>query len=161
MDNEGSLTAAPSQLDDSVPISRFVRNEAVNGGGVYINALSTAFLNYGMFSNNKASQDGGGMYCSGDATLVQCDFYSNSAGTIGVGGDGGGLRVTFGTVDVLGGTFQGNSAVRAGGGLAVGGLLGGAVNADGVAFISNTDATGGNVYVLAGGTYNQANCTYQ
>ena len=95
-------------------------------------------------------------------TFDGCTFDGNKAGTVGVGGNGGAVRVVFGTVNITGGTIRENTAVGVGGGVSVGSAAGGTVNANGVAFIGNTATFPTAHYGLTlAGVYNHTNCTYQ
>lgn len=88
----------------------FLRNQAVNGGALYLgNGTKTSFDQV-IFYGNRASQDGGGIYANGaNLTLTNGLFSGNSAGQ-----RGGGLIQMTGQVILTNVTFSANKAARGG-----------------------------------------------
>lgn len=118
-------------------------NEAVNGGGVYVNETAVTFGGTGgtviTLSGNKASGDGGGLYINngaGKTTTITNGTISSNTAT----GNGGGLYQTgTGSCTVSGaGSIQQNTA-KNGGGLYITG--GGSLTVDG-GHISQNQAVG-------------------
>lgn len=118
----------------------FSGNSGASGGGVSLTNVvpednsvldtSLTLTNVAFDHSSVASYNGGGMIVSGgSATLTNCDFTDNSAGS-----SGGGLLVTGGSATVINSIFWGNTAT---GGSAQIGASGGTLN------ISYSDIQGG------------------
>ena len=113
-----------------------------DGGGVY--CCGNAYIHNADFRSNKANVDGGGIYCKGQSIISESTFEGNYAGgntpIIGAKNYGGGIR-SLGLVTVEGSTFEENKA-----------QYGGAIYADGEIRIStskfsiNNAKEGGAVY---------------
>jgi hypothetical protein len=88
----------------------FSENTAINGGGIYDQLSSTAYVNCSFFGN--LATRGGGVNSNG-GTLINCIFSGNSASA-----EGGGLYNNSGNTSiptVTNSTFSGNSAPQGGG----------------------------------------------
>jgi uncharacterized repeat protein (TIGR01451 family) len=105
-------------------------NWARFGGGVYQWSTGRVDVIGSRIERNQATQDGGGLYVSGDAALTDTLVLSNTAAR-----HGGGLHVGAGRADVLGGLFAGNQAVNGNGG---GIDLNNSISLSGTQVISNT-----------------------
>jgi hypothetical protein len=139
------------------------------GGGIYMGNSSTLSLNNSAVSNNAASGNGGGIYMSNSATLFLANttITSNTAlngggififdsGTLNIdastvnanstaaGGSGGGVfNGTFGTINAINSTFDGNTA-RGGNG---GGIYNSAtMTLNSNTITSNTANAGGGIF---------------
>jgi predicted outer membrane repeat protein len=112
-----------------------------------------------VFADNSASDDGGGLYCSGPGArivdLLDVSFTGNAAGD-----DGGGMYAPDHSVTMMNVMFQDNTAGAWGGGLAVGDT-GSELNADltNVVVIGNSADEGGGLACLSG-TLNLTNATF-
>lgn len=88
----------------------FLRNQAVQGGGLYLGTGTKTSFDQVIFYGNHAEQDGGGIYANGaNLTLTNGLFSGNSAGS-----RGGGLIQMTGQVNMTNVTFSGNSAEHGG-----------------------------------------------
>ena len=90
------------------------------GGGVFINSGAIVHFQSCIIRNNLAISTGGAVFISGSTTHVDfqnCSIYDNSA-TGGYAGDGngGGLSITGGTVNVVSSTIRNNKATSNSGG---------------------------------------------
>ncbi|MBQ8286113.1 MAG: hypothetical protein IJZ10_07400, partial [Thermoguttaceae bacterium] len=93
--------------------SQIYQNEAPIGAGANVGTLGNATFTDAYLYANLAAQMGGGLSVSGAATVENCEFFDNEAGT-----QGGGLFVDApGTATVAGTSFTDNKATYAGGGV--------------------------------------------
>ncbi|MBS45116.1 MAG: hypothetical protein CMH83_18490 [Nocardioides sp.] len=100
--------------------SSFVRNTAVEGGGLWNSATGQMQLNDVMFQANSASGDdadqgGGAIYTDGLVAVRSSRLMQNSA--TGTSGSGGGALNVGGTLRLIDTVVRGNDAQRAGGGV--------------------------------------------
>ena len=111
-----------------------------DGGGILVKNGATLKIQAGNIRGNRSNGDGGGIHVEKGGTLI---FDGGTVSNNRAGGDGGGMCV-FGTLktsdDAAGGTIDGNSAKKTGGGIYV--------NNDGVltlekATVSNNTADDG------------------
>ncbi len=97
-------------------------SSATNGGGVYLNNLTTAAtLSQSLITGNTATTGlGGGLYATNipTMTIVNSTIEGNSAPTAAQ--DGGGMHLTSGTFNMYHVTSDGNTAADAGNGLFMG-----------------------------------------
>ena len=109
----------------TVKDSTFTGNYAGNGGA--ISNWGTLMLNKNTFTSNNVANFGGAIYNDGDnslkipyvgnATVTNCTFTRNVAGTYDVGhGSGGAIYTQIGDLTVDGCTFTGQNALRGEGG---------------------------------------------
>jgi predicted outer membrane repeat protein len=109
----------------TVKDSTFTGNDAGNGGA--ISNWGTMMLNNNNFTSNNVANFGGAIYNDGDkaltipyvgnATVTNCTFTRNIAGTYDVGyGSGGAIYTANGDLTVDGCTFTGQNALRGDGG---------------------------------------------
>lgn len=101
-------------------------NVAVEGGGFWIGAGSTATLTDGTWEANRATggdaatagsrQGGGGVYNDGGDLVIDGGSYLANTATTG-NGSGGGILSAAGTTTIDGARIAGNLADRAGGGI--------------------------------------------
>jgi hypothetical protein len=82
-------------------------------GAMYIETNATAILNNVAFTNNTTTASGGAIFNSGNLTVNNSTFSSNSALNNGVAGEGGAIR-NAGTLTVTNSTFNGNAATFGG-----------------------------------------------
>jgi predicted outer membrane repeat protein len=68
-------------LRDSV----LTANSATEGGGIYNTAFGTLDVRGSIFTDNTASDSGGGLYNLGTATIQECILWRNAAGSAGGG----------------------------------------------------------------------------
>jgi len=132
-------------LVDTEVISNSATGFGADGGGAYVEFDAT--LSDGLFQDNYANKDGGGLYLyNGNLSMTGTQFISNTAGHYG-----GGAYVEY-DATLNGGLFQDNWAAEHGGGLSVYDNL---VMTD-TQFISNTaeDDDGGGAYVYDDATLN-------
>jgi len=108
--------------------SQITYNQAHNGGGIYNDAgsilafgtVGTGEAGHVQISNNQATAgNGGGIYCTGDATttsydirLRRVDIKSNTATE-----NGGGIYLDQGLISIVNGVIDGNTASGNGGGV--------------------------------------------
>ncbi len=108
----------------------FTGNEADHGGGVYVRDghiyTGTGTANILDIKQNKAYEDGGGIYLEGgDITLNTANIIENTANIIEntatehTLGNGGGICISSGTISINTGEIIGNKANNYGGGLYV------------------------------------------
>lgn len=128
--NLGSFTFVDSTLTS---------NNADNGGAVYGNGGAVVFAT-SVLSGNHANIDGGAVY-NGAFGFMGID--SSTFATNDADGDGGGLYVSLGTVDMKTSTFNANRADDDGGGIFAAGTLG----------LVNTTVSGNNVGDEGGGIF--------
>lgn len=114
----GGLSNDDSRPEDgalTVFGSAFVRNEAVNGGGIVNLFGSSLELTSVSLTENFASGNGGGLgNIEADAQIIQSAFVENTSGGSGAGIDTDGLR---GFLNVHDSTLSGNRAGADGGGI--------------------------------------------
>ena len=111
--NGGGMVLS-SSVDFRLSDTDFDDNEALAGGGLYVDS-SDATLTDVRFGENEATQNGGGMLSSGSGSyleLVGVAFTGNSAG-----GSGGGLSTASQNMTLVNMVFSGNTAGTGGGGL--------------------------------------------
>ncbi len=128
--NLGSFTFVDSTLTG---------NNADNGGAVYGNGGSIVFAT-SLLANNHANIDGGAVYNGGFGFM---GIDSSTFDTNDADGDGGGLYVSLGTVDMKTSTFTLNRADDDGG----------AIFASGTLALLNTTVSGNNVGDEGGGVF--------
>jgi len=143
----GALLAAGCALSGQLNATG---NSAERGGGIYV--LGGALdLSGGYLGGNTATFLGGALGVSrGDGvTLTDCAFAGNEA--LGTNTVGGALYVAEGTVDILGGTFEENSASYGGFAFVEGD---GVVRADSAVFDNNSASeSGGGFYFETGAAH--------
>lgn len=110
--SEGNVTLAGCQVRDNVTTGF--------GGGVFAELPGSFFALNSLFANNTAQGGGGGAAFGADADLFNTTFSGNTAVT-----DFGGGAYVFSltTVNILSGTFTGNSSFQGGGLLVEGDTL--------------------------------------
>lgn len=146
LDNGGAIYVINSPIE--IVSTRFVENDAVDGGGVFIanaGSQSTSVVACS-FERNFASSWGGGLHCNSGTTLVidSTQFTGNSAIN-----RGGGLS-TSSVADVDGSSFEGNRAGANSAGLGGAVYFGTSSNTiDGTVFIANGAGSGGGGAVYA------------
>lgn len=164
----GLYVVSPTVLTN---ISFVTNTAATQGGGVYLG--STAAVNNVWFERNMVTNTttglGGGLYGAGTLNLWDSEFYTNTAGNRGGGffanagayvtntifisnaaqtGGGGGSYVV-GALELLGGSFERNTALNAGAGSGAGLYAQGVLNLDSTTFYTNTAGyQGGGLYAL-------------
>ena len=120
-----------------------------DGGGVYLSSATLDGSNTS-FSNNIASDDGGGIAAYGGASVVldRVDFTNN----IATHGNGGGLLTSdsTSTADLVRATFTGNTARLGGGGGAA--FVAASATLASSTFTSNTGLLGGGLGLNSGAT---------
>ena len=124
------------------------------GGAVYSVAeltISGGSISDNVTSGSAATDGGGGVYNDGgDLTLDGVSIADNEAA--GGSSSGGGVFHNGGTTTITGGSFVGNFAPRAGGGIEA--ATGGTITIDGTDFTGNSTGTapgnGGAIHVTAG-----------
>jgi hypothetical protein len=140
--------------------SSFANNSArlqgfANGGGAIKNVSAaysglSAYITESTFTGNSAVAAGGAILNSGDMTVSNCTFSSNTESGAIFGGNGGGAIFNdSGVVTVSGSTFQQNTAQHSnGGGIAnVGSTATAQLTISSSTFVSNqAAANGGGVY---------------
>jgi hypothetical protein len=95
----------------TVTLSTFTGNSGQEGGGIFNESLKTAIVTRSTFSNNTATDFGGGALVSADGTtIVTADTF------VGNTGPGGGAIDNDATVDINDSTFLGNTGGTNGGG---------------------------------------------
>lgn len=94
--------------------SNKAKGSGAKGGGFFLN--SGGSFKYSSFTNNKADNEGGGIYSAGGISLDGCTITGNSAGSGTVGGSGGGIRAME-SLTLEKSTVTGNHAAASGGGL--------------------------------------------
>ncbi|MCL2140613.1 MAG: InlB B-repeat-containing protein, partial [Dehalococcoidia bacterium] len=111
-----------------------------NGGGIFINAGILEILNNAVISGNIAGSDGGGIYSNTSGSL------SLTGGRIlsnTAGNDGGGIYIAVGTSNLIAGTeISSNTASGGGGGVYCNSTC--TMNAGSI--LSNTAENGGGIY---------------
>lgn len=130
----------------------FNNNSATEGGGMYI-SMSAPILENVAFFNNTATTYGGGMsIASSGPTLTNVTFYNNSAGNAG----GGIHNVNGSTPTITNATFSDNSAGQTGSGLS--NHLSGEPLVRNSIFWGNTSPDGEQIYSESDGfTYSYVN----
>jgi uncharacterized repeat protein (TIGR01451 family) len=108
------------------------------GGGAYVFTATVTVRDSLMFGN--AARYGGGLYAGGSVALEGTQVLSNT------GRYGGGLYQYSNSkqVDLMGGRFERNEAVKSGGGL----LVWGSAVLSGAEVVSNTADNGGGIYIV-------------
>jgi hypothetical protein len=95
----------------TVTLSAFSGNTGQEGGGIFNESLQTATVTRSTFTNNTATDFGGGGLVSADGTtIVTADTF------VGNTGPGGGAIDNDATVDISDSTFFGNTGGTSGGG---------------------------------------------
>ena len=89
-------------------------NEAGKNGGGVVN-IGEMTLTGGSISGNTASEHGGGVWTSGTLTVTGGDIADNIASTNSSNGQGGGICLDDGVLNLYGGTITGNHAKYGGG----------------------------------------------
>ena len=106
--NGGGVYFRITATNTSIAESTFISNTAYRGGGLYKYDEGTVFNS--IFTNNFATQDGGGVYWTGtNGNLTGCNFSDNSAGW------GGGVYWTGTNGIVSDSTFNNNTAINGAG----------------------------------------------
>ena len=166
---ERDWTAHPAVLDgqgantvvygaNSAALDGFIitNGAAINGGGMYNNAVAPAVRNC-VFVNNAAGS-GGAMYNNGEAadvTVSNCAFLANTAGS------GGGIYSYLGDSAVRKSRFVGNQASAYGGAL-FSQQSGTDLLLDGCTFVSNRAASiGGVIHSQNGNALTVSNCVFE
>ena len=135
--------------------SKITGSSAQNGGGVYVNGGEFEMTGTAILQGNTATTHGGGVHIFSDGTFT--GTFTMNGGTID-GDDantatyGGGVFVSGGTFNMYGGTITGNTVTESGGGVCI---SGGTFTMSDGAFISGNTATssGGGVFVSASGDF--------
>ena len=144
---------------------------AYRGGAIYATQASGAkavTVTGSTFTGNKATENGGAICLSGSAELSDNGSIFNSNTAVS-----GGAIYLYGSAELDGTTFEGNSA-ETGGAIAVnvttvsGGYSAGKVTLNGAAFTNNSvstsnaeiEANGGAIYIYAGGTLEDNGSTF-
>ena len=120
--------------------SNILTSNTAQGGGAYLTSCTTTMFQC-VFSDNQATNQGGGLYIIGGSTtsMSQCAFTNNQATY-----SGGGVFITGGTATSMTRcVFTDNYASSSGGGLCT---SGGSVTANETGFESNYASTGGGWY---------------
>lgn len=152
-DNGGGAYLVSSNTNIRLANLRVHDNFASNGagGGIYMSGGSAKLTNVVM--ENNYGRYGGGMYMtggSGSSRLVNVSFKNNHTGTTHNSGQGGGLYVDSGTVELTNDSFYSNQADVAGSGLYINS---GTVTLRNTTFSSNhnwANSTGGSIYQNSG-----------
>lgn len=132
-DRQGNITHAPGTVGRGIVTKEFTRyttalkmfggnitgNSGENGAGIYCGTKANVTIKGGTITNNTATENGGGLYCAGDASLDGGTISGNSAKY------GGGIYITKGNVsdsvydafEMTGGTVTENTATESGGGV--------------------------------------------
>ena len=91
------------------------KGSGAKGGGLFLN--SGGSFKYSSFTNNKADNEGGGIFAeAGTLSLDGCTITGNASGSGTTGGSGGGIRA-MGSLTLEKSTVSGNHAAASGGGL--------------------------------------------
>ncbi len=138
----------------------FFQNEAIedhslgSGGGLYINAASSATVDSTGFQSNTSYGDGGGLFTGTSITVTNSVFLSNGSNL----GSGGGLEASAGVATLSGSYFSGNQAFQSGGAIA---LLGGNLSVSGSTLVGNAASygNGGGLHVNSSGSTTIADST--
>ncbi|MCL2300452.1 MAG: bacterial Ig-like domain-containing protein, partial [Firmicutes bacterium] len=125
-----------SELTDCSFVGNQTTGSQIYGGAVYFTGASK--VTRCVFTNNKATREGGGLHGYGSTELTGCSFSGNEATR------GGGGAVLFGVSTLLGCTFTNNSAGTYFGG---GADVAGAAKLTNCIFNGNTAGSGGGLYV--------------
>jgi len=80
-----------------------------NGGGVYVNGGSSFVARESVFFGNSVDGDGGGVWASGSATLVNNVFYDNTAT------NGAAVYASLSTIELTNNIIEANDADSGGG----------------------------------------------
>ena len=102
--------------------SEFSGNEAsIRGGGIQVDNTSVLALESSTLANNRTAGEGGGLFSTGTAELVNTTLYGNEAG-----GDGGAIASGEPTAitTVRNSTISENKSASVGGGIASNGTVG-------------------------------------
>lgn len=139
--NDGNLTMTDCTVSG---------NTSRRGAGLYNNG--TATLTGCTFSGNTANYEAGGLKNSGSGnlTLTGCTVRDNTTAL----GNGGGLS-SFGSIDLEGCTFSGNTCKESGGGVSAFGI----VTISGCTITKNLSSTRGGGLYLNARTATLADCT--
>ena len=122
-------------------------NEAINGGGIYVNKAKVNITSSSEIAYNSATNDGGGLFVAGGTIKVNEVSISNNSST---NGNGGGIYVSGGTINITNeSSISNNNSSTDGGGIYV---SGGELNLDKATVSSNntTSGNGGGLYVAGG-----------
>ncbi len=127
----------------------FAGNWALDGGAIRNNNGGTLSLGTSTFTNNIATDIGGGIYSLGATVISNCVFAGNSATNTG-----GGIY-NIGTATITTCTFAGNIATN----------LGGGIYTSNAATFAGCTFTGNTALLYGGGFYNDkvaalTNCTF-
>jgi len=116
----GGIYATGSSVLDFRNNASVNENSAIDGGGVYADGAAVDLL-IAFFYNNQATQHGGGLYLTGDATLdgtaVRIGGEGSILGNDANSGSGGGIYAITSTVNLTGTQIYGNFAQIKGGGI--------------------------------------------
>ena len=121
---------------------RFIANQALNGAGGGLRAVSTANIVGGRFERNVAANSGGGLRATGALTMTNVTVLSNTVTQAAQ--DGGGVSALGGLL-MQGGLVQNNVAADSGGGIVANRAI-----ITGANIISNTANRGGGIFVTGG-----------
>jgi CSLREA domain-containing protein len=127
-----------------------------NGAGIFNEGtltITNSLISENVATGTGAAEGGGGIFNSGTLSLVSTNVMSNTA-EVGSGSGGGIFNATGAMLEVTGGTFAGNSAARAGGGIET--TPDAMVTLSRVDFVSNrtgpNPGNGGAVHMTGNGT---------
>ena len=115
--NAGGISAINLTLAGNVEVSGNISNYF--GGGIKTKNIDVSNITQLLVKNNKATEDGGGIYVNNDLIFPDSAVVEIS-GNISVDGDGGGIHVEDGVLHIAGNfTVANNKAGNNGGGLSV------------------------------------------
>lgn len=102
-------------LNSGVTVQKAVNTSTYSGGGVNVTSGSSLNVNGATITNNKASNQGAGIYNNGGTITFNSGTISSNTFS-GSGGEGAGIFGWGGTINIKGGTISDNkNAVRGGG----------------------------------------------
>ena len=128
--NNGTLNISKAMITNNI-----ANGAAGSGGGILNDVGSKLNIDSTVISGNIANRAGGGIEDnSGTSTILLTEVNLDENIVVGPPGNGGGLHITGGgSIIIMGGTVNGNSAAREGGGL---------WNGSGTMTITNTQIDG-------------------
>ncbi len=115
-----NLSGTVHIVNNSMIKGNMATGSSGSGGGILNDSTAVLLVQGSSITNNSSNRAGGGIedrsFASGGVTLNNVNLDSNMTGS--APGNGGGLHVTGNAnIDISGGTVNGNTAAREGGGL--------------------------------------------